>query len=60
VRRLAVGLGLLVIVGVAAFWAATAPRGLSEAELAALPAGDAGRGEGIFWIGGCASCHAAE
>ena len=36
------------------------PRGLSAADLAALPAGDAARGEAVFWIGGCASCHAAE
>ena len=36
------------------------PRGLSADDLAALPAGDAARGEAVFWIGGCASCHAAE
>ena len=35
------------------------PRGLPAAELAALPAGDAARGETWFWAGGCASCHAA-
>ena len=59
-RRLAAGLVLLALLGVAAFWVATVPRGLSAAEIAALPAGDAGRGEAVFWIGGCASCHAAE
>lgn len=57
--RLAVGAGLLGLIGFAAFWLLTAPRGLSEAELAALPEGDAGRGEAVFWAGGCASCHAA-
>jgi mono/diheme cytochrome c family protein len=48
----------LAIVGVA--WAATAPRGLAPAELAALPAGDAARGVTLFWAGGCAGCHAAR
>ena len=35
------------------------PRPLPQAALAALPAGDAARGETVFWAGGCASCHAA-
>ena len=59
-RRLLVGLLALALVGAGAFWLLTMPRGLSAAELAALPAGDAARGEAVFWIGGCASCHAAE
>ncbi|HVH02884.1 MAG TPA: cytochrome c [Amaricoccus sp.] len=41
-------------------WAATRPRGLPPADLAALPAGDAARGASVFWIGGCESCHAAK
>ena len=58
--RLIVGAGLLGLAGFGAFWLLTAPRGLSEAELAALPEGDPARGETVFWAGGCASCHAAR
>lgn len=46
--------------GLGAFYLLTIPRGLPAATLAAMPEGDAARGERIFWIGGCASCHAAE
>lgn len=56
--RLIVGIVALALLGGAAFWALTMPRGLSGAELAALPEGDAGRGQTMFWIGGCDSCHA--
>jgi mono/diheme cytochrome c family protein len=35
-------------------------RGLPDAVLASMPEGDAARGETVFWVGGCASCHAAE
>lgn len=45
--------------GLFAFWL-SGPTRLSAAELAAFPAGDAGRGRRIFFAGGCASCHAAE
>jgi mono/diheme cytochrome c family protein len=58
-RRLLAGIVALGLIGVGAFWLLTIPRGLPAAELAALPAGDAARGEAVFWIGGCASCHAA-
>lgn len=58
--RLLVGAGLLGLAGFGAFWLLTVPRGLSEAELSALPEGDAARGETVFWAGGCASCHAAS
>jgi mono/diheme cytochrome c family protein len=37
----------------------TRPIPLSAAQIAALPAGNAVRGETVFWAGGCASCHAA-
>ena len=50
---------VLALLGGGAFWLLTMPRGLSAETLASMPAGDAGRGEKIFWIGGCASCHAA-
>ena len=56
--------GLLVaaVVGAGVFWFVTAPRPLDQERLAAIEAVDAdpGRGETIFWAGGCASCHAAD
>ncbi|HWK65438.1 MAG TPA: cytochrome c [Rhizobiaceae bacterium] len=57
-RRL--GVAAVVVGGVlgAGFWFLTAPTRLSAAEVAALGTGDAGRGERIFWAGGCTSCHA--
>ncbi|MBP7002522.1 MAG: c-type cytochrome [Amaricoccus sp.] len=51
---------LLALVGGGAFWLLTRPERLELATLSALPEGDAGRGELVFWAGGCASCHAAE
>jgi mono/diheme cytochrome c family protein len=45
-------------VGAAAFWLLTEPQRLDAATAAALGAGDATRGERIFWAGGCTSCHA--
>jgi mono/diheme cytochrome c family protein len=59
-RRVLLALAGLALLGGGAFYVLTIPRGLSAAELAAVPDGDAGRGERIFWAGGCASCHAAE
>lgn len=50
---------LVLLAGAAGFWFASAPRTLPEATLAALPQGDAVRGETWFRAGGCASCHAA-
>jgi mono/diheme cytochrome c family protein len=50
---------LVIVAGAAGLWIASAPRGLPEATLAALPAGEPDRGETWFWAGGCASCHAA-
>ena len=43
----------------AVFWVATRPERLPAAIVSELGAGDAGRGERIFWAGGCTSCHAA-
>ena len=57
-RRAIVWLAVLALALAGVAWAATAPRRLPEAELAALPAGDAARGEALFWAGGCAACHA--
>ncbi|MCX7304501.1 MAG: cytochrome c [Hyphomicrobiales bacterium] len=45
-------------IGAAVFWLLTEPRRLDEATIAGLGAGDAARGERIFWAGGCTSCHA--
>lgn len=59
-RRALLWLAGLALAGAAAFWLLTLPRGLTAAEIAALPAGDASRGETLFWAGGCASCHAAR
>lgn len=59
-RRFLVWLIVLAIAGAAVFWFLTIPRGLSDAELTSLPAGNAGRGELVFNAGGCASCHAAK
>lgn len=49
----------LLILGGAGFWLLTAPTRLDEAKLAATTPGDETRGQGTFWQGGCASCHAA-
>ncbi|MBX3569826.1 MAG: c-type cytochrome [Rhizobiaceae bacterium] len=57
----ALGLGAVVVgaVGLAGFWFLTEPKRLDAAVLASAgAAGDASRGERIFWAGGCASCHA--
>lgn len=45
-------------IGAASFWLLTEPQRLDAATLAELGAGDAARGERIFWAGGCTSCHA--
>lgn len=58
IRKLAAAVLLLAVVGGIASWLASAPRRLDAATLAAAPAGDAARGERVFWTGGCASCHA--
>jgi mono/diheme cytochrome c family protein len=50
-----VGLALL---GAGSVWMLTAPKLLDAATLAAFPSGDAARGEAVFWVSGCASCHA--
>jgi mono/diheme cytochrome c family protein len=49
---------VLAGIGAAAFWLLTEPRRLDQTTLAALGVGDPGRGERIFWAGGCTSCHA--
>jgi mono/diheme cytochrome c family protein len=56
--RILAALALAALAGLAGFWVLTVPRGLPAAALAALPEGDAARGETVFWASGCASCHA--
>ena len=64
-RRFLLLVFVLVLSGGAGFWILTAPdlfhllRGRSQV----LPSGfvaDAGRGERLFWAGGCASCHQSQ
>ena len=52
-RRLLISLVVLGALGLGVFWIVTAP----PPALAAVPEGDAERGERIFWAAGCASCH---
>lgn len=61
-RATGLSLTMLAAIGLvgAAAWLLTAPAPLDAAELAALPEGDAARGERIFWAAGCASCHARD
>ena len=59
-RRFLGALAGIALFGGIAFFLLTMPRGLSSREIAALPEGDAARGETWFWAGGCGSCHAAD
>jgi mono/diheme cytochrome c family protein len=45
-------------VGAAAAWLLSAPSRLDAETIASLGAGDPVKGERIFWVGGCTSCHA--
>lgn len=58
--RLAGALLVVVAAGAAAGWVLSAPEKLDAQTLAQLGPGDAGRGERIFYAGGCASCHARQ
>ena len=58
-RRILLLLTGLVIVAAGAFFALSQPLRVTPEDLAGL-AGDAARGETVFWASGCASCHAAE
>jgi mono/diheme cytochrome c family protein len=60
IRKLALIVVLAAIAGGLVFYVLTLPQTLPRDVLAAMPDGDAARGETIFWAGGCASCHAAE
>jgi mono/diheme cytochrome c family protein len=58
VRKVGAAVVVLGIVAGAGFWLLTRPDPLSPDKLAQLGEGDAGRGERMFWAGGCSSCHA--
>lgn len=49
----------VVLLVAAAGWLASSPRRLDPAKVATVGPGNAGAGERIFHMGGCASCHAA-
>jgi mono/diheme cytochrome c family protein len=50
---------LLVGVGGATGWALTKPSPRPESDFAGLSPPDLAKGEELFWVGGCVSCHAA-
>ncbi|MFK7901551.1 MAG: cytochrome c [Nitratireductor sp.] len=50
----------LGIVAALAAWFLSAPQYLEKNEIAKMEAGDASKGESVFWPGGCGSCHAVK
>jgi len=58
VRKLLGAAFVLGAFAAVALWFLSAPSRLDAATVADMGSGDAGRGERIFWAGGCASCHA--
>ena len=59
-RRTLTGIVLLIVVCAVAFYLLTMPQRLDAATLPAAPSAKVGRGEELFWAGGCTSCHAAK
>jgi mono/diheme cytochrome c family protein len=59
-KKAAIVLVALAALAAGAGWGLSAPSRMNETEAAALQPGDPGRGELVFWAGGCASCHAAK
>lgn len=57
-RKLILFLLALIVVAAGVVWFLSAPRPLAASAMDGL-AGDADRGEQVFWATGCASCHAA-
>jgi mono/diheme cytochrome c family protein len=55
--RLVMAVIVLSGLGGLAFWLLTQPERLGPEQVSALGHGDASAGEGIFWAGGCTSCH---
>ena len=58
IKKLALLIVFLAILGGLFFWWLTSPSHLAPGEIASFPDGDAVAGERIFHAGGCASCHA--
>jgi mono/diheme cytochrome c family protein len=56
-RKLAIGIALLFVIGAGAFWILTIPKTISPAELGPHTA-NLENGKILFHAGGCASCHA--
>jgi len=56
--RAALAVLIIVAAAAAAFWYLTMPRPLDAAALSHYGPGDAKKGERIFWLAGCSSCHA--
>ncbi len=59
VHRALLGVAAIAVAGAVAGWVLTAPETLPENSVSAV-GGDAERGQVIFTIGGCVSCHAAD
>lgn len=57
-QRLTAAIIIVVATAAVAFWYVTMPRPLDAAQLAQYHPGDATKGERIFWLAGCSSCHA--
>lgn len=57
-RKLIAGAVVLAALGAIAGWVLSAPRSLDDAGIAPVSDGAEARGERIFWVAGCASCHA--
>ena len=57
--RLLSWLAGIALVTALAFWVLARPQPLPAAAFDGL-AGDSARGERVFWVAGCASCHSAE
>jgi len=57
-RRLFAFLVVLAILATPIFWLLTQPKTMDATEIAGLT-GDVKNGERVFYLGGCASCHAA-
>ena len=56
IRKLVIAAAVAALAGGAAFWILTIP----QTRATTLQAGDAARGQTMFWAGGCGSCHAPE
>ena len=57
-NNILIGVFVVVLAGAGGFELLTLPHRLEPSEIASADSGDATRGERIFWVGGCASCHA--